>query len=329
MRLLEREGAWGGVYLGRLEGDKLAAHPEAETVVMQSDQPRHIIPQSTGLPPTELRNPLSSKLDTISVSAAIRLMLEQDETLPAALLREEKKIAQAIKLIVQAFRSGGRLIYVGAGTSGRLGALDAYECPPTFSVSPEMVQSIVAGGSQALTSAKEDAEDDLPAGAAALRERNVSPKDVVIGIAASGRTPFVWGAMDAAMELGATTIFICFNPNLSFKKSCKPTLVITPETGPELLTGSTRLKAGTATKLLLNILTTVSMVQIGKVKSNLMVDVQPTNAKLRQRAVRIITELTGAPAETITSTLERNQWLVKAALEEIQRGNKKYPSDGS
>ncbi len=250
----------------------------------------------------------------MSVPAAIRLMLGEDAAIPAALLWEEKKISKAVQFIVRAFRRGGRLFYVGAGTSGRLGALDACECPPTFSVSPEMVQAIVAGGDQSLSGAREDAEDDMAGGAEAVRRRRVCRDDVVVGIAASGRTPFVWGALHAARKLGATTMLICFNPNLVFSRGTRPTLLIAPKIGPEILTGSTRLKAGTATKLLLNILTTLSMVQMGKVVENLMVDVKPTNAKLRDRAIRIVQELTGVVREVAEDALRRNGWSVKNVL---------------
>jgi N-acetylmuramic acid 6-phosphate etherase len=199
-----------------------------------------------------------------------------------------------------------------------LGALDAYECPPTFSVSPEMTQAIVAGGDQALHGAQEDAEDDFTGGAEALRRRGVTRKDVVMGIAASGRTPFVWGALSAARALGATTILVCFNPNLIFKPGARPTLVIAPRLGPEVLTGSTRLKAGTATKLLLNIFTTLSMVQLGKVIENLMVDVHPTNAKLRDRAIRIVQALTGADYAVAEDALQRTDWSIKKALPRLK-----------
>jgi N-acetylmuramic acid 6-phosphate etherase len=250
----------------------------------------------------------------MSIAAAIRLMLAEDATIPAALLREHRKICQAVQLIVRAYQGGGRLIYVGAGTSGRLGALDAYECPPTFSVPPEMTQAIVAGGEQAMHGAKEDAEDDLAGGARALRDRGVSNKDVVVGIAASGRTPFVWGALHAARDLGATTILVCFNPSLVFDRGNRPDLVIAPAIGPEILTGSTRLKAGTATKLLLNIFTTLAMVQLGKVVENLMIDVHPTNAKLRDRAIRIVQDLTGVARETAAEALEHHGWSIQRAL---------------
>lgn len=311
VKMLAREGAWGAVRLAQQQQDRPPFRPVTPS---RPAGVSGLIPRARGLSPTEQRHPLSQHLDKMSVSAAIRLMLGEDATIPAALRREEKKISEAVRLIVRCFRRGGRLFYVGAGTSGRLGALDAYECPPTFSVSPEMTQAIVAGGDQAMSGAQEDAEDDVAAGAQALHRRGVSRKDLVVGLAASGRTPFVWGALHAARQRGATTILVCFNPNLVFPRGTRPALVIAPKIGPEILTGSTRLKAGTATKLVLNIFTTLSMVQLGKVVQNLMVDVQPTNEKLRDRAVRIVQQLTGAARVRAENALEQNGWVVKQAL---------------
>ena len=325
VRMLAREGAWGAVEMTRKLIDSGLPAPggqkagrKANKLVSPSPESGWI-PTSRGLSPTELRNPRSMKLDRMSVPAAIRLMLEEDAEIPAALMREQRKIHQAIQLIVSAFQSGGRLFYVGAGTSGRLGVLDAYECPPTFNVPPEMVQAILAGGDQALTGATEDAEDDISGAAEAVRGRGVSKRDVVLGIAASGRTPFVWGALHAARERGAVTMLVCFNPDLSIPDGIRPDLVIAPRIGPEVLTGSTRLKAGTATKLLLNLFTTLSMVRMGKVSENLMVDVQPTNAKLRLRAIRIVRELTGVTDEVAEAELARNHWAVKQTLDRMSR----------
>ena len=259
-------------------------------------------------------------LSRLSIADAVQLMLREEARLSKALRHEQAKITRAVQLVVQAFRRGGRLFYVGAGTSGRLGVLDASECPPTFSVPPDMVQGIIAGGLEALWSSVEGAEDDAAAGAEAIQSRGVNKKDVVVGIAASGRTPFVWGALHAARERGAKTILICFNPLLKLTRATAVTLLIAPKIGPEILTGSTRLKAGTATKQILNILTTLSMVQMGKVIENLMVEVRPTNAKLRDRAVRIVQELTGASYESAQKALEQNHWTVKSALAKL-RGN--------
>ncbi|MEI7954175.1 MAG: N-acetylmuramic acid 6-phosphate etherase [Verrucomicrobiota bacterium] len=319
VKLLDREGAWGAVEMARLQpAMPHLAQPTIAAGVAQTTA-EEWIPRSNGLSPTEQRHPLSRKLDRMSVAAAIRLMLGEDANLPTALLKEQRKIARAVELIVSALRGGGRLIYVGAGTSGRLAALDAYECPPTFSVAPETVQAIVAGGEQAMHGAREDAEDDFGGGANALRQRGVSSKDVVIGIAASGRTPFVWGALNAAQDLGAPTVLVCFNPNLVFDRGHQPTVVIAPVIGPEVLTGSTRLKAGTATKLLLNMFTTLAMVQLGKVVENLMVDVYPTNAKLRERAIRIVQELTGVPYPAAAAALEQHDWSIQQALPSLKK----------
>lgn len=327
--LLEREGAWGAVCQAR--GLFYSSHPQhadasadfnPDPVNFEPGNPRGsiAIPEAVGgLSPTELRNPRSAHLDRLGVDAAVELMLREESMISKALLEEKPRIVKAINLIVRALESGGRLIYAGAGTSGRIGVLDASECPPTFNVTPERVQAIMAGGQRALWGSHEDAEDDSHSGAHAIICRAVGPKDVVVGIAASGRTPFVWGALQQARELGAKTILVCFNPNLRFDDRTRPTLMIAPVTGPEVLTGSTRLKAGTATKLLLNMFSTLAMVRLGKVVENLMVDVQPTNSKLRDRAVRIVVELTGTTPEKARAALERHNWRVPAALNALGR----------
>lgn len=259
------------------------------------------------------------RLDQLSLAAAIQLMLREDARIPAAILKERKHIERAVGLIVQAFRRGGRLFYVGAGTSGRLGVLDASECPPTFRTPPELVQGIMAGGQRALWSAVEGAEDDAAAGTRALQFRGLTRRDVVVGIAASGSTPFVWGALAEARKRSAGTVLLCFNPDLKMPRRARPDVVIAPNTGPEILTGSTRLKAGTATKLILNIFTTLAMVRLGKVKGNLMVDLNPSNVKLRDRAIRIVSELTCADAARATTALEKTGWVVTAACKIIRR----------
>jgi len=269
--------------------------------------------------PTEQRHPLSMKLDQLPLGRAIALMLSEDGKIPAAILAERKKIERAIKLIVRSFRSGGRLFYVGAGTSGRLGVLDASECPPTFRSDPEMVQGIIAGGPTALWRAAEGAEDDPASGARAIEARGVSRRDTVVGIAASGRTPFVWGALDEAKRHGASTVMLALNPLLKIPRAHRPDVFIAPNIGPEILTGSTRLKSGTATKLILNMFTTLAMVRIGKVVGNLMVDLKPTNVKLRDRAVRIVKMLTGADEVSASKALERSGWVIKDALGLIKR----------
>lgn len=275
--------------------------------------------RSTRLSPTERRNPRSMKLDRLSVTAAVRLMLTEDAKVPRALLTQQKQLERAVQAVAHAFRLGGRLFYVGAGTSGRLGILDASECPVTFRSSPEMVQGIIAGGQTALRRAVEGAEDDRSAGAQAMVHRGVGRRDVVLGIAASGTTPFVWGALREARRRGATTALLCFNPYLAIPKALRPDIVIAANLGPEVLTGSTRLKAGTATKLVLNILTTLAMVRIGKVISNLMVDVVPGNVKLRDRAIRIVQTLTGANPAAAEAALEKCGWLIKKSCARLNR----------
>ncbi len=266
-------------------------------------------PQVSSLSLTEQRNPRTMDLDKRSVPRLIDTLLNEETRVIPALRENKQAIAWAVNDIVHAFRRGGRLFYIGAGTSGRLGVLDASECPPTFSTDPEMVQAIIAGGATALHTAVEGAEDDPVAGADAVRARKVGRRDIVIGIAASGSTPFVLSALDEAKRLGAKTFLLCFSPPRS--------KVHTPlffRTGPEVITGSTRLKAGTATKLVLNMLTTISMIRLGKVVGNLMVDVKPTNEKLRARACRIVATLKRCSEEQARERLVRSHWNIKKAL---------------
>jgi N-acetylmuramic acid 6-phosphate etherase len=277
------------------------------------------MPRSTRLSPTEQRNARSHNLDRLPIADAVQLMLSEEARVPRILMRWQMEIASAVELVASSFRKGGRLFYVGAGTSGRLGVLDASECPPTFRVTPKMVQGIIAGGETALRKSVEGAEDDPAAGARAIRERKISPRDVVVGIAASGTTPFVWGALAESKLRHAKTILLCFNPHLKVPRPLRPQLVIAPDLGPEVLTGSTRLKAGTATKLVLNTLTTLAMVQLGKVASNLMVDVAPTNVKLRARATRILQELAGVDEPTACRVLEQSGWVIKTAATRLKQ----------
>ena len=262
------------------------------------------------LPITESRNPRTLDLDRRTVSQLIDTMLGEESHVIPALRANKRAIARAIDAVVAAFRRGGRLFYLGAGTSGRLGVLDASECPPTFSTDPEMVQGIIAGGAPALHSAVEAAEDDPVAGAEAIRNRGIGKRDVVVGIAASGSTPFVLGALDEAKRLGAKTLLLCFSPPGSMRH-----VPLFFRTGPEVVAGSTRLKAGTATKLVLNMLTTISMIRLGKVVGNLMVDVKPTNEKLRARACRIVGTLRGCSGQEARERLVAAHWRVKDALE--------------
>jgi N-acetylmuramic acid 6-phosphate etherase len=264
-------------------------------------------------------------LDRLPVGKAVRLMLSEEAKVPHVLLKWEFELATAVKWVAASLRKGGRLFYVGAGTSGRLGVLDASECPPTFSTQPEMVQGIIAGGDTALRRSVEGAEDSSAAGVRALSGRNLSARDVVVGIAASGTTPFIWGAIAEAKRRRAKTILLCFNPYLKIPRLLRPRLVIAPDLGPEVLTGSTRLKAGTATKLVLNALTTLAMVQLGKVASNLMVDVTPTNTKLRSRAARILQELAGVDELTARRSLEQSGWVIKKAAARLTRQSVALP----
>jgi N-acetylmuramic acid 6-phosphate etherase len=322
---LKTESAWGAVELAkRFAGRKSRSDdkPVALDVNPQSAatpaNPLAAFDLNLAQSPTEQRNPRSLKLDKLSTGAAIELFLSEDEKIPAAIRTEAKNIERAVGWIAQAFKTGGRLFYIGAGTSGRLGVLDASECPPTFRSDPEMVQGIIAGGHTALWKAVEGAEDDPAEGARAIQSRDIDKRDVVIGIAASGRTPFVWGALIEARERGAKTVLLTFNPFLNIPAKLKPSLVIAPNVGPEILTGSTRLKSGTATKLILNIFTTLAMVRIGKVLGNLMVDVKPSNVKLRDRAVRIVKTLTDVDDSGARRALETSDWVIKKAVSRLK-----------
>ena len=319
---LTTDGVWGAVELARRH---LA--PAARRV-RQATSPVPAL--ATPLPallrsPTEQRNPRSTDLDRLPLADAVTLMLAEDRRIPTALLARRDVIARGVQLVVRAFKRGGRLLYVGAGTSGRLGVLDASECRPTFNTPPEMVQGIIAGGQAALWSPVEGAEDDAAAGGRAIASRGVTMRDVVVGIAASGRTPFVWGALAEARQRGASTILLCFNPHVVIPRGQRPTLVIAPNVGPEILTGSTRLKAGTATKLVLNVFTTLAMVRMGKVRSNLMIDVRATNTKLRDRAIRIVVALTDADYDTARAALETTGWAIQAACTRLEASGASVP----
>jgi N-acetylmuramic acid 6-phosphate etherase len=264
------------------------------------------------LPTTEHSNPKSRNIDRLSTGEIVSLINSEDMLVAPAVGRERKKIAAAVDVIVEHFKKGGRLFYVGAGTSGRLGVLDASECPPTFGVSPKLVQGIIAGGKRALVRAVEGAEDKPDDGAKAVIKRGVCEKDVVVGIAACGLTPYVRGALKQAIELKAGTIFITCAPESV--KGIPADIVINPVVGPEIITGSTRMKAGTATKLVLNILTTTAMIKMGKVYGNLMVDLTATNNKLRDRSVRIVVRLTGLSRAKAVKLLKEAKGKVKAAI---------------
>ena len=268
---------------------------------------------------TEQRNPNSTALDLKSTREIVRLFNEEDRNAVAAVEAEADAIAQTVEIIVAAFQRGGRLFYIGAGTSGRLGVLDASECPPTFSTDPGLVQGIIAGGDAALRRAVEGEEDKPERGAAAIQERQLTPRDVLIGIASSGRTPYVIGALKEARAIGATTICLCCVPPPDELKAFVDHF-ITPIVGPEILTGSTRLKAGTATKLVLNMLTTIAMVKIGKTYDNLMVDVHASNTKLIDRSIRIVRDVTGVNAALAETTLAQADGKAKVAIVMLAKG---------
>ncbi|MBX3012919.1 MAG: N-acetylmuramic acid 6-phosphate etherase [Caldilineaceae bacterium] len=264
------------------------------------------------LPPTEQRNPASTDLDSLSTLAMVRLMNRQDATIPAVIAEVLPQIAQAVDQIAATLDAGGRLFYQGAGTSGRLAVLDAVELIPTFRVLPTQVIGLIAGGNGAMMRAVEGAEDDREQGARDLEQHQFQASDLLVGVAASGRTPYVLGGLAYANQLGAPTMAVVCNP--ASPMAAAAALAIEIVTGPEVLTGSTRLRAGTATKLVLNMLSTCAMVKLGKVYGNWMVDVQPTNLKLRQRAIRIVTEITGADAAVAASWLQAANWQVKTAV---------------
>lgn len=275
---------------------------------------------------TERRNPRSAEIDRASAIEIVDLIAAEDAGVPAAVARARVEIARGIDLIEDAFRSGGRLLYVGAGTSGRLGVLDAAECPPTFGSDPAMVSGIIAGGFKAMLRSVEGAEDDVNAGMAEIDGHKVNGRDVVIGIAASGTTPFVRAALGRAQTLGARSILVsCSEPPPLLKETCD--VCITVLVGPEVITGSTRMKAGTATKLVLNTLTTGAMVRIGKTYGNLMVDLKAWNAKLTDRSERILMETAGVPRAEATRALLAADGKVKTAIVMLRRGVSKAEAE--
>jgi N-acetylmuramic acid 6-phosphate etherase len=267
---------------------------------------------------TEQRNPASERLDTLSAIEIVDLMNSQDALVAPAVQKAREALARAIEAVVEAFRGGGRLFYIGAGTSGRLGVLDAAECPPTFGTDPGQVQGLIAGGRDALVRAIEGAEDRAEAGAAALHERGFTARDVLAGIAACGVTAFVRGGLEEARRLGGKTILITCNPGSADLPAADVTIAV--DVGPEVLTGSTRLKAGSATKLILNTLTTATMVRLGKCYGNLMVDLKATNRKLRLRSVRILGILCGLGDDAARDVLTRAGGELKVAILMARRG---------
>lgn len=266
---------------------------------------------------TEQRNPASDKIDAMSSLEIVQLMNAEDAGVAAAVAKESKTIAAAVDLIAESFRRGGRLVYIGAGTSGRLGVLDASECPPTFNSPPEQVVGLIAGGRTALTNAVEGAEDHSEFAIADLQELGLSQDDVLVGIATSGRTPYVIAALQYAREQGAAAI--AFTCNQENQLADVADLTICPVVGPEVVTGSTRLKAGTATKMVLNMLTTGAMVRIGKTYGNLMVDLRATNKKLIDRSIRILIAFTDLPRDEAETVLEACHGELKTAIVSVKR----------
>ena len=267
---------------------------------------------------TEQRNPNSMHVDSLSALEIVQLMNDEDKQVPLAIEKCLPQIAQAVECIVAAFQQGGRLVYIGAGTSGRLGVLDASECPPTFGVSPEMVKGIIAGGERALRHPIEGAEDSKEQAVVDLQTIQFSSKDVLVGIAASGRTPYVIGALEYAKSLGSVTVSIASNPNSAMANIVD--IAIDTVVGPEVLTGSSRLKSGTAQKLVLNMLTTASMILMGKCYQNLMVDVQASNEKLKARAIRIVMQATDCDKALAEETLKQADQNAKLAIMMILSG---------
>ncbi|WP_412069304.1 N-acetylmuramic acid 6-phosphate etherase [Rubrivirga sp. IMCC43871] len=261
---------------------------------------------------TETRNPRTMGIDTAPLAEVVRMLHEEDQIAVDAVTPELPYLAQAVEIIEAAFRNGGRLFYAGAGTSGRLGVLDAAECPPTFGTSPEMVQGLIAGGREAMFEAKEGAEDHESNGADAIDSAGVTERDVVCGIAASRRTPYVIGAVARARGIGARTLFVTCNPRSQF--AIDVDVAICPDVGPEPIMGSTRMKSGTATKLVLNTLSTATMIRLGKVYENMMVDLQMTNLKLVERSKKIVMTATGVGYDEAATTLDAADGHVKTAL---------------
>ena len=268
------------------------------------------------LPITEQDNPRSANLSSQSAAEIVALMNAEDATVAAAVQQVLGGVAAAVEAIVERLKKGGRLFYIGTGTSGRLGVLDASECPATFGVSPELVQGVIAGGYDACHRAVEASEDDADASSADLRARGFTGGDVLVGIAASGRTPYTVGAISFARSLGAFTVGLTCVPGSPITKAAE--LSIVPVVGPEVLTGSSRLKAGTAQKMVLNMLSTATMVQLGYVSGNRMSHLKPGNTKLRERAVRIVMAETGLDQEAATKGLEASGWVVREAVKRLQ-----------
>jgi N-acetylmuramic acid 6-phosphate etherase len=318
--IAERPPELGAAWLAAETREPVAFHPKLSE--------REIEHLATAL--TEQRNPRSENLEKMSLRELVELFVEEEKFVEDALRGATADLVKAIEIVTESLRNGGRLFYVGAGSSGRIGVLDASEIPPTFGASPDLVQGIIAGGATALYRSVEGAEDEESAGALALRERGIKNSDVVIGITASGRTPFVLGGLAHAKSLGAKTILLTCNPAVATvvdrgepQPSAAATvadLKIALAVGPEVLTGSTRLKAGTATKVALNVVSTGAMVALGKVRGNLMIDLHTTSAKLRDRAVRVVAGLAQCDYDSARRRLEMEDWNLRAVVEKSGRG---------
>ncbi|MFS0821236.1 N-acetylmuramic acid 6-phosphate etherase [Bacillus sp. 1P02SD] len=267
---------------------------------------------------TELRNKSSANIDNMSTVEILKTINNEDKTVAYRVEDVLPEIEETVEIVYQSLSQGGRLFYIGAGTSGRIGILDAVECPPTYSTPPDLVQAIIAGGSNAFIQAVEGAEDNIHLGARDLEERSLTEIDVVIGIAASGRTPYVIGALQYAQQIGAKTVSLSSNKNSKISQHAD--IAIEVETGPEVVTGSTRMKAATAHKLILNMITTATMIKVGKVYENLMVDLKVSNIKLQERAKNIVSTITNVSYEKATEILEKTNYEVKPAIVIIKAG---------
>src|SRR5216117_2134897 len=297
----------GAACLATEAGDHAAFHPKPS----QSEI------DSLAAALTEQRNPRSENLEKLSGRELAEVFVEEEKFVQEALRAAVGELTKAIEIVAESLRNGGRLFYVGAGSSGRIGVLDASEIPPTFGAPPDLVQGVIAGGVTALYRSAEGAEDEESAGALALDERRIKGPDVVVGITASGRTPFVLGALSRSKSLGAKTILLTCNPSGSQKLTVD--LAINLMVGPEVLTGSTRLKAGTATKIALNVISTAAMVALGKVRGNLMIDLHASNSKLRDRAIRLVAQLSGSDYNSARQQLEANDWNLRAVVDKIHQ----------
>jgi N-acetylmuramic acid 6-phosphate etherase len=317
--LLKVPGVFGAARLAGLE--KLPTEQKADGKPAAIADPARLAAFAQAA--TEQRNPRSRGLDRRTVPQLVDLFIREERHVEKALAAQRSAIAKAAALVAKRLGAGGRLFYVGAGTSGRLGVVDASEMPPTYNAPPEQVQAIIAGGPAAVFRSQEGAEDARDTGAAELRGRGLGKRDVVCGIAASGQTPFVLGALEFARRRGAGTVLVSCNPRRSIRVPVD--VAIDLPTGPEIVTGSTRLKAGTATKLVLNILSTIAMVRLGRVRDNLMVNVQATNDKLRARAVRLVRALTGRGDPEAQAALESRGWRVTEAVEALNRARSQSP----